>query len=85
MAVGGVLSMVAVVIIVLVVVGYAVSTRIHPLRKCSTCGMTGRHFGGIFKSSWRPCRNCSGTGRRDRVGTKVIWGGTGNTGFYPKK
>jgi DnaJ-class molecular chaperone len=78
--------MVALVLVVIVVVGgYVVSTRIHPLRKCPTCNMSGRHFGSIYRGSYRPCRTCRGSGRRDRVGTKVIWGGTKNTGFYPKK
>jgi len=45
--------MVVVVLIAIVAVGYIVSTRIHPLRKCSTCNMTGRHFGGIYKGSYR--------------------------------
>jgi hypothetical protein len=77
--------MVALVIIVLAVASYAVSTRIHPLRKCPTCNSSGRHFASIYRGSYRPCRNCRGSGRRDRVGTKVFWGGTSNTGFYPKK
>ena len=64
---------------------YVVSTRIHPLRKCPTCNMSGRHFGGVFKGSYRPCRACRGSGRRDRVGTKVFWGGTNHTGVFPKK
>ncbi len=46
---------------------------------------SGRHFASIYRGSYRPCRNCRGSGRRDRVGTKVFWGGTNNTGFYPKK
>jgi hypothetical protein len=77
--------MVAVVIVVIIGVGYLVSTRIHPLRKCPTCNMAGRHFGSIYKGSYRRCRRCAGTGRRDRVGTKVFWGGTNNSGVYPKK
>ena len=71
--------MVAVVIVVIIGVGYLVSTRIHPLRKCPTCHMTGRHFGGVYKGSYRRCRRCDGSGRRDRVGTKVFWGGTNHT------
>jgi hypothetical protein len=77
--------MVVVVLIAIVAVGYIVSTRIHPLRKCSTCNMTGRHSGGLYKGSFRRCRRCAGSGRRDRVGTKVFWGGTNHTGVFPKK
>ena len=77
--------MVALVVVVIVGLGYVVSTRIHPLTKCPTCKMTGRHFGSVYKGSHRPCRTCRGSGRRDRVGTKVFWGGTNNTGVFPKK
>ena len=75
--------MVAVVIIAIVAVGYIVSTRIHPLRKCPTCSGTGRHFGSIYTSSGRNCRKCGGTGRYDRIGTRVFWGGTGSHGIFP--
>lgn len=77
--------MVAVVIVVIVGLGYVVSTRLHPLKKCPTCNMTGRHLGGVYKGSFRRCRRCGGTGRRDRVGTQVFWGGTKHTGVFPKK
>ena len=51
--------MVVVVIVVLVGLSYVVSTRIHPLRKCPTCNMSGRHFGSVYKGSYRRCRRCS--------------------------
>jgi hypothetical protein len=47
--------------------------------------MTGRHFGGVYKGGYRRCRTCDGTGRRDRFGTRVFWGGTKNTGVFTKK
>jgi hypothetical protein len=47
--------------------------------------MSGRHFGGVYKGSYRRCRRCSGRGQKDRVGTRVFWGGTGHTGVFPKK
>ncbi len=77
--------MVAVVVVLVIGVGYLVSTRIHPLTKCPTCNMSGRHVGAIYRGSWRRCRRCGGSGRRDRVGTKVFWGGTNHTGIFPKK
>jgi hypothetical protein len=76
--------MVAFVLVVIIGVGYLISTRIHPLKKCPTC-MSGRHVGGVYKGSFRRCRRCEGSGRRDRVGTKVFWGGTNHTGVFPKK
>jgi hypothetical protein len=77
--------MIMVLIIAIVAVSYVVSTRIHPLRKCPTCNMSGRHFGGVYKGSYRRCRRCAGRGQLDRAGTRVFWGGTGHTGVFPKK
>lgn len=77
--------MVAVLVIAIVAVSYIVSTRIHPLRKCPTCNMSGRHVGSIYPGSFRRCRRCGGSGRRDRIGTTVFWGGTNHTGIFPKK
>ena len=77
--------MVVILVIAIVAVSYVVSTRIHPLRKCPTCNMTGRHFGSFYQGSYRRCRTCDGSGRRDRIGTKVFWGGTNHTGVFPKK
>jgi hypothetical protein len=67
------------------VVGYLFSLRVHPLRKCPTCKMTGRHFSPVFPNNYRPCRTCGGTGRRDRLGVKVFYGGTGDTGRFTKR
>jgi DnaJ-class molecular chaperone len=77
--------MIAFVLILIVGVGYLVSTRIHPLKKCPTCNSSGRHLGAVYTGSFRRCRRCAGSGRRDRVGTKVFWGGTNHTGIFPKK
>jgi hypothetical protein len=77
--------MIAFVLILIVGVGYLVSTRIHPLKKCPTCNSSGRHVGGVYTGSFRRCRRCAGSGRRDRAGTKVFWGGTNHTGIFPKK
>jgi hypothetical protein len=67
------------------VVGYLVSLRVHPLTKCPACKMTGRHFGSVYTSSYRRCRKCGGTGRQDRMGVRLFYGGTNNTGVFPKK
>ncbi len=77
--------MAVIVIIVMAVVGYLVSLKIHPLTKCRVCNATGRHFGSVFTTSHRRCRKCGGTGRKDRLGSKVFFGGTGGTGLYTKK
>jgi hypothetical protein len=72
-------------VIAVLVIGYLISLRIHPLRKCPVCKMTGRHFGAIYTGSYRRCRRCGGTGRLDRWGTQAFFGGTKHTGIYPKK
>jgi DnaJ-class molecular chaperone len=76
--------MAALVIIALLVgFGYFISLRIHPLRRCSLCkGSPGRHSGGFYTYAFRRCRACGGTGRKDRLGTKIFFGGTNNTGIY---
>jgi DnaJ-class molecular chaperone len=79
------LSMAALLIIVIIAVGYLVSLRIHPLRKCPRCNMSGRHYGAIFTGTYRRCRRCDGKGQLDRIGTQVFYGGTKHTGTFPKK
>jgi DnaJ-class molecular chaperone len=76
---------VVIVIVIIAAIGYFVSLRIHPLRKCPTCKMTGRHFGSVYAYAYRRCRTCDGTGRRDRLGTQIFLGGTNHTGIFPKK
>jgi hypothetical protein len=73
------------VLIAIVAGGYLVSLRIHPLRKCPTCKMTGRHFGDVYKGTFRRCRRCDGSGRRDRLGVPLFFGGTNHTGVFTKK
>jgi len=73
----------ALVIIALIAgAGYLVSLRIHPLKRCPVCKMTGRHFGSVYTYGYRRCRACGGTGRKDRLGAKIFLGGTKNTGMY---
>jgi DnaJ-class molecular chaperone len=74
-----------VLIIIIIAVGYLVSLRIHPLRKCPRCNMSGRHYGAFFPNNYRRCRRCAGRGQLDRIGTQVFWGGTKGTGVFPKK
>ena len=72
-------------LLVIVGAGYLVSLRIHPLRKCPVCKMTGRHYGSVYTESFRRCRRCNGSGRRDRLGTQIFFGGTNHTGLFTKK
>jgi DnaJ-class molecular chaperone len=78
--------MTALIVIVLIAgAGYLISVRIHPLKRCPMCKSTGRHFGGVYAYAHRRCRACGGTGRKDRLGTKVFFGGTNNTGYFGPK
>ena len=72
-----------IVIVLIAAAGYLVSVRIHPLKRCPMCNSTGRHFGGVY--AHRRCRACGGTGRKDRLGTKVFFGGTNNSGSFGPK
>ena len=75
--------MTALIIIALILgAGYLVSLRIHPLRRCPVCKSTGRHFGSVYTYAHRRCRACGGYGRKDRLGARVFFGGTNNTGIY---
>jgi DnaJ-class molecular chaperone len=74
-----------VLVAVIALVGYAVSTRLHPLRRCRTCKGTGRLFGSFYKGSYRRCAKCEGRGQLDRAGAKVFYGGTKNTGNFKRK
>jgi DnaJ-class molecular chaperone len=70
-------------IVLIAVGGYFLSLRIHPLRRCHFCkGSPGRHWGGVYGYGFRRCRHCGGMGRKDRLGTRIFFGGTGNTGNY---
>jgi DnaJ-class molecular chaperone len=74
-----------IIVIIIAVVGYYISLRVHPLAKCKLCNGTGRHFGSVYTYSQRRCRKCGGSGRLDRLGTRVFLGGTRNTGVYPRR
>lgn len=71
-----------IVIALIAGLGYLVSLRIHPLRRCPVCKMTGRHYGSVYSYGYRRCRACGGTGRKDRLGAKIFFGGTNNTGVF---
>lgn len=57
-------------------VGYAVSLRRHPLRRCPACKGTGRHKGAFYAYSFRNCKRCGGGSRQLRMGTQMGLGGT---------
>jgi DnaJ-class molecular chaperone len=75
---------IVVIIVIIAAVGYYASLRVHPLTKCKLCNGGGRHFGTVYTQAQRRCRKCGGSGRLDRLGTRVFLGGTGNTGVFSK-
>ena len=74
-----------VILAIIVVAGYFISLRIHPLKPCRTCKRQGRHFGSVYGYAYRRCRTCGGSGQQDRLGTKVFFGGTNDTGSFPRR
>jgi hypothetical protein len=70
---------------IVLVSGYFISLRRHPLATCTMCSGTGREYGHIYSYTQRQCRKCSGTGRYDRLGTRMFHGGTANTGRFVRR
>lgn len=56
---------------VLIVLGYPVSLKLHPWRKCLRCKGSPRHFGAIYSYAWRNCARCGGSGRELRRGVRL--------------
>jgi DnaJ-class molecular chaperone len=59
------------VVVVVVIVGYLISIRVHPFTTCRRCNGTNRHKGAIYTYSFRKCRRCDGTGRKLRLGARM--------------
>jgi DnaJ-class molecular chaperone len=51
---------------------YVASVCLHPYMACEACEGRGRHQGSWFNKSFRPCHVCSGTGRKQRLGARVL-------------
>lgn len=75
---------VAIIIGIVAAVGYYTSLRLHPLTKCKACRGGGRHYGTIYRAAYQRCHKCGGTGRVDRLGTRLFLGGTGGSGHFSK-
>lgn len=72
-------------IIIVAAIGYFISLRVHPLTRCGACKGNSRHYGTIYSHSFRRCRRCGGTGRQDRLGTRLFLGGTDGTGNFSRR
>ncbi len=52
---------------------YSFSVALHPYRRCPDCMRTqGRHWGSVFRSSFRACHRCNGRGRIQRAGAWIL-------------
>lgn len=62
---------IAVVVGVVVTLGYLVACVIWPFANCLRCGGTGKRRSPSGKA-WRKCRRCKGTGARLRTGRRIF-------------
>lgn len=52
--------------------GYVFSCWLHPRRDCWTCDGSGKHRGRIYTYASRACQACGGSGRRLRLGSRIL-------------
>jgi len=62
---------VLVLLLIVVVGGYLVSLRLFPLTYCRTCGGS-RRSPGSSRKRFAMCRSCGGTGRKRRLGARLM-------------
>ncbi|MGH3481195.1 MAG: hypothetical protein ACRDQD_30785 [Nocardioidaceae bacterium] len=60
------------VLVVVALVGYLISIRVHPFTNCRRCNGGSRHKGAFYSYAYRPCRRCKGSGRKRRLGAQVL-------------
>lgn len=60
----------AALVVVLIVVGYAVTCWLWPYTACGRCGGSGKARSPSGKA-FRDCRRCRGSGRRVRLGRRL--------------
>lgn len=53
--------------------GYWLSLRLWPIRTCGRCDGSGKTRSPSGRH-WRPCKRCSGSGGRVRLGRRVLDG-----------
>ena len=58
--------------VAILVIGYAVSLRVHPYTPCRSCDGKGRHEGSIFRRAYSDCTRCKGKGRTLRLGVRMF-------------
>ena len=58
--------------LVVYVFAYVLSLLLHPFTRCGTCKGNPRHYGSMFKRSFRMCAACGGSGRERRLGARML-------------
>ncbi|HZL75540.1 MAG TPA: hypothetical protein VFB83_09210 [Propionibacteriaceae bacterium] len=72
------MSVVLLLLLIAVVIGgYAVSVKLNPWVKCSKCDGKRTSQGWVFSQAHHRCPKCGGTGRQVRWGYKVFHFGHG--------
>lgn len=51
---------------------YARSCKKHPYTRCGWCGGRGKFRAWIFRWAWGDCHRCSGKGRKQRWGARLL-------------
>jgi DnaJ-class molecular chaperone len=64
------------IIVFIVAFGYYLSLKIHPRTKCKRCDGSSRHYDLVYSERRQLCPACGGSGRRERLGTRLFFGGT---------
>jgi hypothetical protein len=52
--------------------GYYLSLKVHPSTKCQGCDGRGGQYHKAFDDGYRKCGKCDGTGRVQRLGTRLF-------------
>ena len=62
-----------ILIVVVVVLGYYLSLRIHPTTRCKRCDSGSRHYDLVYSDRFRgTCPSCGGTRRQERFGVRFF-------------
>jgi DnaJ-class molecular chaperone len=70
-------ALIVLLLIAIVIGGYAASLKLNPWVKCSKCHGKQRAQGWVFSNTHHNCPKCGGTGRQVRLGRKLFRMGSG--------
>lgn len=61
-----------VVTLLVVFISYLLSLMVHPYVPCRECGGKAIHKAGVWTYAHRKCHRCSGAGRKQRLGARML-------------